>query len=147
MVFGIWFCAELADGAILSFRGRAVIAPDVEDEGILAQPHFFERIDESADLRIGVFAETRIDFHQPRLESTLGLGNVGPRRHRRMARCQLGVRRNPAQGLLSREDLLTQLVPALIELAPVFLRPLLRDMVRAVNGPRPQYMKKGLSGA
>ena len=50
-------------------------------------------------------------------------------------RRQLGVRRNHAHRLLARERLLPDLVPTLVELALVLVRPLLGHVVRCVDGP------------
>ena len=61
-------------------------------------------------------------------------------------RGQLGVGGNDAELLLAREDLLAQLVPALIELALVLVGPLLRHVVRRVAGARREVHEERLVG-
>ena len=119
--------------ALLAFGAGAVVAPDVEDDGVVAHAELVELVDQLADLRIDVFDEAREDFHQPQLERPLGLGDAVPCRHGVGARRQFGVGRNPAQLLLAGEDALAQLVPALVELAFVFVGPFLEDVVRPVR--------------
>jgi hypothetical protein len=57
---------------------------------------------------------------------------------------ELTVRRNHAQLLLPRKDLFTQLVPALVELALVLVRPLLRHVVRRMRGTWREVDEEGL---
>ena len=124
---------QFADGTVLTFGGGTVVAPDVEDDGVVALAGLVEVIDQLADLRIRVFAEAGVDFHQAQLKGALGFGNAVPRRHGRVARGQFGVGRNPAELFLAGEDFFAELVPALVELAFVFVGPFLEDMVRTMD--------------
>ena len=117
---------QFADGAVLTFGGGAVVAPDVEDDGVLALSGLVEVIDQLADLRIGVFAEAGVDFHEAQLKGAFGFRDAVPRRHGRGARGEFGIGRNPAELFLAGKDFFTELVPALVELAFVFVGPFLR---------------------
>ena len=56
------------------------------------------------------------------------------------------ILRNPTHLLLPRVDTLPILVPAVVELALIFVGPLLEDVVRpGCIAPGAQYMKNGLS--
>ena len=102
-----------------------------------------EPVDELADLRIGVLGETGEHLHQPPLERPLRLGDAVPRRHRVGSRRQLRVGRDPAELLLPLEDPLAVLVPAVVELPFVLVRPLREDVVRAVGAAgRPVHQER-----
>ena len=62
---------QLTDAAVLTFGARPVVAPDVEDERVLAEAELVEPVDDLADLGIHVLDEAGKDFHQPPLERTL----------------------------------------------------------------------------
>jgi hypothetical protein len=59
---------------------------------------------------------------------------------------QLTILRNDAKFFLAGEDLFAQLIPALIELAFVLIRPFLRDVVRSVGRAGREVDKEGLIG-
>ena len=80
-----------------------------------------------------MFGETGEDFHQAALEGFFVLGNGIPRSHRFRARRELGVLRNPAFRLGAGESAFAILVPTVVELALVLVRPFLHDLVRAVR--------------
>ena len=124
---------QFADASLLAFGARAVVAPDVEDDGVLADTELFQPVHELADLRVGVLDETGEHLHQPPLEGPLRFGNAVPRRHRVGSRRQLRVRRDPAEFLLALEHALAVLVPAVVELPFVLVRPLREDVVRTVG--------------
>ena len=66
-----------------------------------------------------------------------------PGRHRLVPRGELRVGGDPALLLGAQEDALATGVPAVVELAFVFIRPFLRDVMRAVNGAaRPKHAKR-----
>ena len=147
IVFGdVVLGEQFADAPLLTFGARAVVAPDVEDDGVVANAELLEPVDQLADLRIGVFDETGENLHQPPLERPLRFGDAVPGRHRVGSRCQFRVGGNPAKLLLPGEDPLAVPVPAVVELTFVFISPFGEDVVRAMRAPGAQYMKNGLSG-
>ena len=117
---------QFADGAVLSFGGGAVVAPDVEDDRVVALAGLVEEIHQLADLRVGVFDKAGVEFHQARSGRRARIRGCPPSGHGWIARREFGVGGNPAERFLAGEDFLAQLVPALVELAFVFVGPLLR---------------------
>ena len=87
-----------------------------------------------AGLCIDMLDEAGEDLHQPSLERALRLGDAVPRRHAFRARRELGVGRNPAELLLTREHALAIRVPPVVEFPPVLVGPFPEDLVRAVPG-------------
>src|SRR5260221_1200327 len=85
---------------------------------------------------VGVIEERRIDFHLP--------GKNRPQLHRHLVPGwnflgsfgELSIAWDNPQLLLTGKNFLTQLVPALIELALVLVAPLFRYVVRGVAGAR-----------
>ena len=69
---------HLADGAVLAFRRGAVVAPDVEDQRVVAVAEAIDFIDEAADMVVRVLGKAGGDLHQPALEWLLILGNAVP---------------------------------------------------------------------
>jgi len=59
---------------------------------------------------------------------------------------ELTIWRNDHLTFFGGEGLFAYLIPALVELAFVLIRPFLRDMVRACVAPGAKYTKNGLSG-
>ena len=50
---------------ITAFGARAVVADDVEDQRIVELARVLDRLDEAADLCVGIFAEASEHFHLP----------------------------------------------------------------------------------
>ena len=86
------------------------------------------------------------NLHQPRLKWALRLGDAVPRGHRVGARREFRVRGNPADVLLPLEDALAIGVPAGVELAFVFVRPFLEDVMRPVRRARRPIHQERLVG-
>ena len=123
---------QFADAAELAFSARSVVAPDVEDDGVVADAEALKLIDHLARLDIDVFHKAGEYFHQPPLERTLRFRDAVPRGHALGPGGQLGISRYPSQGLLLFEDTFAHDIPAVVELALVLVSPLLEDVVRAV---------------
>ena len=87
-----------------------------------------------------------IDLHLAREDRPHLLRHLVPGRNLVGPLGQLGIGRDDAELLLAREDLLAQLVPALIELALVLVDPLLRHVVRRVAGARREVHEERLVG-
>ena len=106
------------------------------DQRVVEHLEVLERVDQPADVVIGVLHERRVHFHLA-LEHRLELGIHGiPGRNRGVPRRQLGVGADHPQLLLLVERDLALLVPAVGELALVLVDPLLRDVMRRVRGAR-----------
>ena len=127
---------QLADGAVLPFGGGAVVAPDVKDQRVLAIAEPVNLIHDPADLGIHVFGESGVHLHQPALKRLLVFGNRVPGSQVGRPRRQLRILRNPTHFLGALEDAFAVLVPAVVELAFVFVGPFLGDLVRAVRRRR-----------
>ncbi len=80
-----------------------------------------------------MLAEPGRDLHQAALERLLTLGNVIPGLHAFVPRGELRLLRNPSHRLGPVERPFPIGVPAVVELAGVLVRPLLRHMVGAVQ--------------
>ena len=119
-----------------AFHAGAVVAPDPDDHRVVELTQLLDRIDHATDVVIGVLRESRVHLHLARVERLQRVGDVIPRGEGVGAWCQLRVGRHDAQRLLTRERLLPELVPALVELALVLLSPGLRHVVRGVAAPR-----------
>ena len=134
---------QFADGAVLAFRRGAVVAPDVEDQRVVAIAEPFDFIDDPADLDIDVLSEARRHFHQAALERLLVFGDAVPGRHRLMPRRELRVGGNPALLFGALENALAISVPAVIELTLILVRPLFHDVMRAMDrAARPIHEKR-----
>ena len=77
------------------------------------------RVDEPADVVVGVLEEAGVDLHLAREHRLEIVGHVVPRGDLVVPRGELGVGGDHAECLLASERLLAQPVPALVELALV----------------------------
>ena len=112
---------------------RAVVADDVVHDRVVEHFQLLERVDQPADVMVGVLHEPGVDLHLAREHRLEIIGHVDPRGDLFVAGGELGVGRNDAELLLARERLLAHPVPTLVELALVLVGPLLRHVVRRVR--------------
>ena len=127
---------QLVEGAgQRSLQARAVVPEDVDDERVVELAHLLDRVEQAADVPVGVLLEAGVDLHLPRVQLLLAVGERVPGGERVRSRRQHRVRRDHAQRLLPFEGLLAEHIPALVELAAVLLAPLDRDLVRRVRAP------------
>ena len=49
-------------------QAGAVVAPDVEDQRVVEVAHLLDRVEQPADVPVGVLREARVDLHLPRVE-------------------------------------------------------------------------------
>ncbi len=115
-----------------AFHARAVVAPDPHDDRVLELAHLVDRVDDPADVPVGVLGIARVDLHLAGVEALVRLVEGVPGRERVVARRQLCVGGDDAERLLTGERLLAHHVPALVERALVLVRPLARHVVRRV---------------
>ncbi len=124
---------SLKDPGDRTLHGRTVVAPDVEDQRVVQLAHLIDRVEEPADVPVGVLREAREDLHLAGVELLLGVAQAVPRGIRVGSRRELSLWWDDAQLLLALEGALTVLVPTVIELALVLVGPLFRDVVRGVR--------------
>ena len=115
-----------------SLHARAVVAPDPHHDRVLELAHLVDRLDDPADVPVGVLRVARVDLHLARIPALVRLVERVPRRERVVARRQLRVGGDDAERLLARERLLPHDVPAGVELPAVLVGPLARHVVRRV---------------
>ena len=127
-----------------ALHAGAVIPPDPQHERVLQLAELIDRVDHPADVVIGVLGEARVHLHLPGVKRLQLVRDVVPRRERLIARRQLRIGRDHPERLLPGERLLTQLVPALVELALVLRRPLLGHMMRGVAAARGEVREERL---
>src|SRR5437660_5533166 len=111
------------------FHARAVVTEDVNNESVVGEAHLRNGLDNAAHSVIGVFLVTGINFHLTRIHFLHFRRDARPRGERRITRSKFAVGWNNTELLLSCEGFFAQFVPALIELALVFVAPFLRDLV------------------
>ena len=54
-----------------AFHAGAVVAPDVEDQGVVEFAHLLDRVEQAADVPVGVLLEAGVDLHLPGVELLL----------------------------------------------------------------------------
>ena len=131
-----------------AFRARTVVAADVDNQRVVELPHILDRLDDPADLVVGVGEVSPIDIRLPDEELLFQFANRIPFRKFFRPWRQLGVVRHDAEPLLVGEDGLAQLVPALVEQVHVadLLDPLRRRVMRRVRAARDVVDKERLFG-
>ena len=120
-----------------AFGAGAVVAADVDDQGVVELAHVFHGLDHTTDLVVGVGRVAGKDLGLTGEELLLlGAERVPLRQLGAAVLClsigpggELGVRRDHTELLLVGEDLLAQLVPAHVELALELVAPFLLRMV------------------
>ena len=126
---------HLVEGAVQrAFGRRAVVSDDVVDERIVDEVQFLQAVHQAADVMVGVFQEPGIDLHLATQDGLQIFRHGLPGRNLLVADGQLAILRDDTEFLLPRKGRLAQLVPAVVELALVLVRPFLRDVVRRVSG-------------
>ena len=127
-----------------AFHAGAVVAPDVDDQGVVEFAHLLDRVEQAPDVPVGVLLEAGVDLHLPGVELLLLRGQRVPGRERGRPRGELGVARDHAEPLLPGEGLLTVGVPAVVEPAPVLIAPLGWHLVRRVAAAGGVVQEPGL---
>ncbi len=128
---------ELVEAAVRGpFCRGAVVAHHHENERLVEQLEIVQRVDHPPDVMVGVLHEARVHLHLPGEDRLHLVRRVVPGGDLGRPLRQLRVFRDDAQLLLALERLLTDLVPALVELPLVLRRPLGRDVMRRVGRAR-----------
>ena len=119
--------AELVHDPVQAALGRrAVVAGDVDDERVVELAGLLDRLDDAADLVVGVLDRGAEDLHPAGADLLVDVGDLVPRRERRRPWRQLGVGGDDPALLLPRQDVVAELVVAVVELAAVPLDELTR---------------------
>ena len=95
-----------------------------------------ERINQTSHVVVRVFHETGVHLHLAEQNGLHFFRDCVPGRNFWMPLRKFAVRRNDAELLLPGKRLLAELVPPLVELAFVLIRPLLGHMMRSVGRAR-----------
>ncbi len=132
---------------------HAVVAADEDDQGVVELAELLDRLDDAADLVVGVGHVGGPDIDLAEIELLLVGGQRVPLGQDVRPGGQFRVGRNDAELLLVLEDALAHLFPAVVEQLhrADLVHPLLGGMVRRVRGarrvvdePRPLRVGRGL---
>ena len=129
----------LVEGAHRRALGRgAVVAADVDDDGVVGFAQALDGLNHAADFVVGVGEIRAIHVRLLDEELLFHVRELIPRLDAVRPGRQLGIRRDHAEALLIGEDLLADRVVALVEQVHVadLLDPLRRRMVRRVRAAR-----------
>ena len=138
---------QLVEAAVHAALGAGpVVADDVVDERVAEHAEVLERVDQPADVMVGVLHEAGVHLHLAGEHGLEVVRDLVPGRDLLGPCRQLGVGRDHAELLLARERLLAQAIPALVEGALVLRRPLGRHVVRGVRGPGREVGEERLVG-
>ncbi len=138
----------LVEGALETALGRgAVVAEDVEHDGVVQVAALAQRLDQPADLGVGVLGERGVQLHEPLRVVPREIVDVVPVRHARRPRRRLGVVRNEAQLLLPFEGEVALFVPSMGELAAVAVPPPFGHLERRVRGAEREVAEPRLAAA
>ena len=139
--------AHLVEAPVDPTLGRgAVVADDVVNERVVEDVQLLQQVHDAANVVVGEFHEAGIHLHLPAQHGLERFGHRVPGRHLLGARGELAVGRDDPELLLPGEGLLAQLVPALVELALVFVGPLFRNVVGRVGGAGGEVDEERLVG-
>mmetsp|Transcript_87867 Transcript_87867/g.155791 ORF Transcript_87867/g.155791 Transcript_87867/m.155791 type:complete len:334 (+) Transcript_87867:1229-2230(+) len=124
---------QLTDSALKSFGRSSVVCKDVDDKCVVLNALIFQLVQDLPMLRIGMFQESSVDFHQTQLEGFVLFCNFRPLVHcvgnwRKLCRCW-----DPSHCFLLLEGDIPHLLPAHVELTLVLVRPLGEDVVWAMR--------------
>ena len=74
-----------------ALHAGAVVSPDPEDQGVVELAQLLDRVDDPADVVVGVLREPGVDLHLPRVVRLERLRHVVPGRERLVSRRQLRI--------------------------------------------------------
>ena len=105
-----------------------------------------EKVEQAADVVVGVLQEPGKDLHHAGVELLLLGRERVPLGHVGVVAGEFGVRRDDAQLFLAGKGLLAIGLPAIVELALVLVGPFLAHVMRRVHGPGAEVHEEGLVG-
>ena len=129
-----------------AFRTGAVIADDVDEQGIVHYAHLLQCIHQTSYLLVGVLGESGKGLHLPGLQLLLVWSLGIPGRNLLGSLGQLRILRDDAHLLLACKRLLAQFVPSLIELAFIAVDVRLGHVMRSVQRTRGEVNEEWLVG-
>ena len=136
---------QLVEGAIQAALGAgAVIAGDVDEQGVVIDAHVFEGLDQAHHLGVGVLGKAGIDLHHAGIDRLLSLVQVSPGFDSLRTSGQFGILWHDALGLHIGQGLFTHRIPAFVEFALVLFDPLLPNVMRGVGGAERTVQEEGL---
>ena len=112
---------------------RAVVARDVDDQGVVQHAHVFDGLHDTADLVVGQLGKRREELLIADRDLFLVGGQRVPVRRNVGLGRELGVLRDDAKFLLAGQNLLAVLVPAHVELALVLVPPRFGELNRIMH--------------
>ena len=131
-----------------AFGARAVVAADVDDQGVVEFAQVIDGLDDPADFVVGVSEVSPVNIGLLDEEFFLLETQGIPLRQILRPRRQLGIAGHDAEPLLVGEDGIAQFVPAAVEqvLIADLLDPLRRRMMRRVSAARDVVDEERLAG-
>ena len=132
------------DHAVGPALGTRSVVRESDDQRVVEGVDAPEKVEQAADLKIGVLQEAGIDLHHPRVDGPLIRRAFVPRLDVRIVARQFGIGWDHAEFLLAGKDRLSVDVPAIVELPLVLVRPFLRHMMGCMHGPRAEVHEEGL---
>ncbi len=138
---------QFADAAVLAFGAGAVVAEDVDDDGVVARCPGGPVRRGLADLDVDVLDEAGEHLHQSPLERPLLLGNVRPARHASRRAASVRRRRGSSRWPSAGRRPVRGRRPSRRRTCPCTCRPTpWRHGAARAPAPGAQYMKNGLVG-
>jgi hypothetical protein len=128
-----------------AFRACAVVG-DEHDQRVVPFADRLEEIEEPAIVMVGMGQETGEHLHHAGIKLLLAGRERVPVLDVGIVAGELGVLGNDAQLLLALEDPLAIGIPAIVELALVFVRPFLRHVMGRMHRARAEIHEEGLVG-
>ena len=122
----------------------AIVADDIEDEGVVELAGGFDRLDHPAGVVVGLLEESGIHLHHPGVDLLLIGREARPGGDAGGEGDELRVGRHDAELFLAGERFRADRIPAGVELTGVFLDPFLAGVVRGVGGARRVVEEEGL---
>ena len=128
----------------VALEARAVVAGDVDHEGVVEFTQVLESVDHPADLVVRLSVESGEDLHEPSIHAALVRGERVPGRQARGPRRQVSVLGHNPQLLLAEKDLLAVPVPAHVKGSSELVDPGPGSLQRGVGRSRGVIHEEGL---
>ena len=126
--------------------GAGPVVGHGDDQRVVEGVDALEEVEQAPDVVVGVLQKTGVHLHHARIDLALVRRALAPGFDIGIVARQLGVGGNDTQFLLAGKDLLAIGIPAVIELALVFVGPFLGHMMRRVHGAGGEIEEERLVG-